>query len=571
MMRPPSIVPALPLLAALASGQEAPRGTRPDTGEAPRIRFEDVAAKGGLVFVHENSPTPRKHLIETMPGGLAVFDYDGDGRLDVFFTNGATVPGLVKDPPKYWNRLFRNEGGMKFVDVTEAAGLEGEGYSAAAVVGDYDNDGDPDLYVGGVHRQLLYRNEGGRFEDVTARSGLASDQWVVGGAWFDYDNDGWLDLLAANYTVWHEGLDRYCGDQARNVRVYCHPKYFEPVPVSLYRNRGDGTFEDASARSGIAAHKGRGMGVGVADYDGDGFPDLYVTNDKMPSFLYRNRGDGTFEETALLAGVSLPEHGQDISAMAVEFRDYDNDGLPDIHVTALAGESFPLYRNQGKGLFQDATYRARLGPLVAARSGWSSALVDLDNDGWKDLFTANAHVNDAIHLFESHGYRLTNSAFRNRGDGTFEDVSAASGLDAGERRAHRGAGFGDLDGDGRRDVVVSALGAPAELWWNRTERAGHWLALRLVGAKSNRDGMGAVVRISASSDPRWREQWNQMTAAYGYGSSTLAPVHFGTGAAKTIDRVEIRWPSGIVQVLEKVAVDRVVTVREPAPAGDPLH
>jgi hypothetical protein len=550
------------VLAAAAFGQGA---TSPEGAPAvrPRILFEDVARELGIDFAHQNSPTPRKHLIETMPGGLAIFDADGDGRPDVFFTNGATIPGLEKDAPRYWNRLFRNEGGMRFTDATEAAGLRGAGYSVAAAVADYDNDGDPDLYVGGVHRQHLYRNAGGRFEDVTASSGLASDQWVVGGGFFDYDRDGWLDLLAVNYTVWHEGIDRYCGDEVRGIRVYCHPKYFEPVALSLFRNRGDGTFEDASRRSGLAAHRGRGMGIAFADYDGDGHEDFYVTNDKLASFLFRNRGDGTFEETALFAGVSLPEHGQEISAMAVAFADYDNDGRPDLNVTALAGESFPLYRNLGTGAFQDQTYRALLSPLVAARSGWSNAFVDLDNDGWKDLFTANSHVNDAIDRFESHSYRLTNSVFRNRGDGSFADASAESGLDGGERRAHRGAGFADLDGDGRLDVVVSSLGAPAELWWNRSEGAGHWLALRLVGTKSNRDGIGAVVRIAVSVDPRWREQWAAMTTAIGYASSTHAPVHFGTGSARTIDRVEVRWPSGAVQVLENVAVDQVLTVKEP--------
>jgi hypothetical protein len=452
---------------------------------------------------------------------------------------------------------------MRFADATKASGLRAEGYSMAVAVADYDADGDPDLYVGGVHRQHLFRNEGeGRFADVAASAGVASREWVVGGGFFDYDEDGRLDLLAVNYTRWHEGLDRFCGDEARGIRVYCHPKYFEPVAVSLYRNKGDGTFEDVSARAGLSAHRGRGMGLAFADYDGDGFTDFYVTNDKLPSFLFRNRGNGTFEETALLAGVSLPEHGQEISAMAVDFRDADNDGLADVHVTALAGESFPLYRNLGRGTFQDATYRSGLGPMVASRSGWSNAIVDLDNDGWKDLFTANSHVNDAIDRFESNSYRLTNSLFRNRGDGTFEDVSRTAGLDAGERRAHRGAGYADLDGDGRLDVVVSALGAPAELWHNRTERAGHWLALRLVGTKSNRDGIGALVRIASSGDPRWREQWNHMTTAVGYASSTHAPVHFGTGRARTIDRVEIRWPSGTVQALENVAADQVLTVTE---------
>ena len=361
-------------------------------------------------------------LIETMPGGLAVFDYDGDSRPDVFFTNGAEVPSLVKSGARHSNRLYRNLGDLRFSDVTEAAGLRGEGYAMAAAVGDYDNDGDPDLYIGGVHRQQLLRNSGGHFEDVTAGAGLASDAWVVGAGFFDYDNDGLLDLVTVNYTVWTAELDRFCGDQARGIRVYCHPKYFEPVPLSLYRNRGDGRFEDVSVASGIAHHRGRGMGVAFADYDRDGFVDFYVTNDKLPGFLFRNRGDGTFEETALASGTALPEHGQDISGMGVDFRDYDNDAWPDVHVTALAGESFPLYRNLGQGLFQDVTYRSRLAAAVASRSGWANALVDLDNDGWKDLFTANSHVNDAIDRFESRGYREANSVFRNLGDGTFEDL-----------------------------------------------------------------------------------------------------------------------------------------------------
>jgi hypothetical protein len=526
------------------------------------ILLEDVARGAGIDFVHENAPTARKHLIETMPGGIAVFDFDGDGRLDIFFTNGASVPSLEKDGTKYSNRLFRNTGGMKFTDVTEAAGLRGAGYAMAAAVADYDNDGDPDLFVGGVHRQVLYRNTGGRFEDVTARAAVGSAQWVVGAGWLDYDNDGWLDLMSVNYTTWTPAFDRFCGDSARGIRVYCHPRWFPAVPLSLHRNRGDGTFEDVTVRSGIARSKGRGMGIAFADYDQDGRLDVYVANDKLPSFLFHNRPGGVFEETGLLAGVALPEHGQEISAMGADFRDYDNDGRPDIHVTALAGESYPLYRNLGQGLFEDVTHRSRLAPLVAARSGWSNAFVDLDNDGWKDLFTANSHVNDAIERFQQSLYRLSNSVFRNMADGTFSDASAASGLSSGPPRAHRGAAFGDFDGDGRLDVVVSSLQGPAELWANRSANTGHWLGVRLIGSKSNRDGIGALVTIAARSDPRWTRQWNHMTTAVGYASSTCAPVHFGTGAARTLDTVEVRWPSGAVQVLRDVAVDQVLTVRE---------
>jgi hypothetical protein len=548
---------------AWTSPRASLQASPPDPAANRSIRLKDVAREAGVDFVLENSATPRKHLIETMPGGVAVFDYDGDGRLDIFFTNGAALPSLEKDSPRYFNRLFRNTGNLRFTDATDAAGLRGIGYSMAAAVADYDNDGDPDLFVGGVHRQVLYRNTAGRFEDVTEKAGVASAQWVVGGGWFDYDNDGWLDLLAVNYTIWSPDYDRFCGDSARNIRVYCHPKWFTPVPTSLYRNRGDGRFEDVSVRSGIAQHKGRGMAVAFADYDEDGYQDAYITNDKLPSFLLHNRKNGTFQETALVAGVSLPEHGQDISAMGADFRDYDNDGRPDIHVTALAGESFPLYRNLGKGLFQDVTYPTLLSPLVAARSGWSNGFLDFDNDGWKDLFTANSHVNDAIDRFESTAYRLTNSLFQGLGDGTFRDASAEAGLASGPARAHRGAAFGDFDDDGRVDVVVTSLQEPAELWRNETADSGHWLRVRLVGTTSNRDGIGAVVTIAATADPRWRQQVNHMTTAVGYASSTSGPVHVGTGAAKTIDRVEIRWPSGIVQVLENIATDRVLTVTEP--------
>ena len=535
---------------------------------AATILFQDVAPEAGIDFVHENAATPRKHLIETMPGGVAAFDFDGDGRLDIFFTNGAAIPSLAKDAPKYANRLYRNMGGMRYTDVTDAAGLRGAGYSMAAAVADYDNDGDPDLFVGGVHRQILYRNDNGRFEDVTARAGVGSAEWVVGAAWFDYDNDGRLDLLSVNYTTWTPAFDRFCGDSARGIRVYCHPRWFAPVPLSLHRNRGDGTFEDVSARSGIGRFKGRGMGIALADYDQDGLTDVYVANDKLPSFLFHNRSGGVFEETGLLAGVSLPEHGQEISAMGADFRDYDNDGRPDLNVTALAGEGYPLFRNLGKGLFEDVTLRARLSPLVASRSGWSNAFVDFDNDGWKDLFTANSHVNDAIERFEQTAYALPNSVFRNLGDGTFGDVSGPAGLSSGPPRAHRGAAFADFDADGRVDVVVTSLQAPAELWANRSADGGHWLAVRLIGSRSNRDGIGAVVTISARSDPRWSRQWNHMTTAVGYASSTLAPVHFGTGAARVLDTVEVRWPSGTVQVLRDVEADQVITVREtPSIAG----
>jgi hypothetical protein len=308
----------------------------------PPIRFRELASQAGVSFVLENSPTDRKHLIETIPGGIAVLDYDGDGRPDIFFTNGAEIPSLEKSAPKYWNRLYRNEGDWKFRDVTEAAGVAGSGYSMGAATADYDNDGRPDLFVAGVNRNILYHNlGGGRFEDVTAKAGIASGEWAVAAGWFDYDRDGRLDLCIVRYAKWSPAFDRFCGDSARGLRIYCHPKYFEGLGSVLYRNLGGGLFEDVSTRAGLAQFRGRGMSVAFADYDGDGFPDVFVSNDNMPNYLFHNKGNGTFEEVALVSGAALRDHGKPVSSMGAEFKDYDNDGRPDIFVTALAGETFP--------------------------------------------------------------------------------------------------------------------------------------------------------------------------------------------------------------------------------------
>ena len=519
------------------------------------IRFREIASQAGLNFVLQNNPTPRKHMIETMPGGVAAFDYNGDGLTDIFFTNGASIPSLEKDSPKFFNRLYRNDGGMKFTDVTRETGVAGTGYSMGAAAADYDNDGYTDLFVAGVYRNTLYRNLGnGRFEDVTKAAGIKSDKWSVAAGWFDYDNDGWLDLFVVNYAHWTPDFDRFCGDRDRNLRVYCHPKYFEGLSNTLYRNRRDGTFEDVTVKAGIGAHIGRGMSVAFADYDNDGLMDVFVSNDNLPNFLFHNRGDGTFEEVGLQAGVALTNNGLPVASMGADFRDYDNDGLPDLNVTALAGETFPLFKNLGKGLFQDATHQSRLGVLTATRSGWSNGFFDFNNNGWKDLFTANSDVNDLIDLFQSTHYKQPNSLFVNLGNGTFEDVSAEAGFTL--SRAHRGSAFADLNNDGKIDVVVSALGEPAELWQNVSPDVNHWLILKLIGTRSNRDGIGAKIQLG--------NQFNHMTTAVGYASSSSAGVHFGCGQLDKIERIEIRWPSGVVQVLRTVRTNQVLEVHEPS-------
>ncbi len=504
-----------------------------------------------LPFVLENAASPDKYLVETMAGGVAAFDYNNDGRPDIFFANGAELPSLKKTQAKYSNRLFRNEGNGRFADVTAEAGLAGSGYSIGVAAADYDNDGNVDLFVTGVKENHLYRNLGnGKFQDITAKSGIKSGIWSVAAGWLDFDNDGKLDLFVVNYVSWSPDNNPVCQDPGRKIRVYCHPRQFAGLANTLYRNRGDGTFEDVSEQSGIAKHRGKGMSLAFADYDSDGFLDVFVTNDTLPNFLFHNLGDGTFEEVGFAAGVAMTDDGKPVSAMGADFRDYDNDGLPDIAFTALTGETFPLFRNTSKGQFRDATYSSRMGLLSARMAGWSIAIADFNNDGWKDVFTANAHVTDNIESFSGDRYKLRSTVFLNNGNGTF-----IAGPDFDKPHAHRGSAIADFNGDGELDIVISALSGPGELWLNTISAKNHWLDIRLVGTHGNRDGIGAVIRIG--------NQVNHQTSAFGYASSSLGPVHFGLGAATVAPLVEVKWPGGTVQSLKDVTADRTVTITEP--------
>ena len=543
----------------LANGFRPPLQSS-STDSEPRsttvVKLRDVARESGLTFVLENHPTPQKHPIEAMLGGVAAFDYNRDGWTDIYFTNGATVPSLQKESPRYFNRLFRNDGGMKFTDVTQEAQVQGRGYSMGVAAGDYDNDGWVDLFVAGVFRNTLYRNLGnGRFHEVTSEARIKSDRWSVAAGWFDYDRDGWLDLLVVNYLDWSPEMDIYCGDSIRRIRTICHPSRFAGLSNNLYRNRGDGTFEDVSQQSGIAAHLGKGMSVAFADFDVDGFTDVFITNDTLPDFLFRNRGDGSFEQVGLLAGVAVGAHGRPVASMGVDFRDYNNDGLPDLAVTALIRETFPIFRNEGKGLFREDSFPSRLGSQTAKKSGWSNGFFDFNNDGWKDLFTANSHVNDLVELFEASPYKQANSIFVNRGDGSFLDVSAEAGPQFQAAKAHRGSAFADFNNDGRMDVVVSVIGERPELWENVTPGTNRWLILKLTGSRGNRDGLGTAVRIG--------HQHNVMTTSVGYASSSYYGVHFGLGATEWVDRIEIIWPkSRTVQILPRVQANQILEIQE---------
>ena len=503
----------------------------------------------------EHHPTARKYLVETMAGGIAAFDYDGDGLIDLFFTNGAALPSLVKQAGDE-NRLFHNDGNFQFRDVTRESGLAGEGYSIGAAAGDYDNDGRPDLFVAGVNGNHLYHNDGnGHFTDVTRTAGVSSLGWSVAAVWLDYDCDGLLDLFVVNYVDWSAENNPLCTETEKQIPVYCHPQKFRGLSNQLFHNLGHGRFEDVSNRSGIARYVGKGMSAAVADYDGDGYPDVFVTNDSQPNFLFHNLRNGTFEEVGMQAGVALSNSGRAVSAMGADFRDYNNDGRADLVFTALAGETFPLFRNIGNGVFEDATYASHVAPLTIRRSGWGISFADLDNDGWKDLISANSHVMDNIDSFSGDRYELPNSVFRNAGNGTFEDVSATAGADFQVARPHRGLIVADLDNDGRLDAVVSVLGQEPEVWRNITANGNHWIAVQLLGRTSNHDGIGARIRVE--------NQFNVQTNAMGYASSVLTPVRFGLGSMKEVPEVQIVWPSGKIQTLRHVSSDRVVKVVEP--------
>ena len=511
----------------------------------------------GINFVLRNSPTPRKYLIETMPGGVALLDYNNDGLLDVFLVNAGRVPDPMRSPvnfdrhnPAYWNRLYRQNKDGTFTDVTAQAGLQSAGdanYGMGVAVGDYDNDGFPDIYVTNFGKNTLYHNNGNAtFTDVTAKAGVAAGGWSASAGFFDYDNDGNLDLFVTRYLDWTSEKSKTCGRVADPM--YCPPGEFPPTTNVLYHNRGDGTFEDVSASSGIFAKKGHGLGVAFADYDGDGFTDIFVANDATEQFLFHNNGNGTFTEVALDSGAALTSSGKMPSGMGVAFQDYDNDGLPDLLVTQLPHEPYVVLHNDGKGSFSAQELETGFGAISGRSSGWGVGLEDFDNDGWKDAFVAQGHVFDNVEIYDSSlRYRDVPLLALNRG-GHFEKGDVGSD----QPTAGRGAAFGDLNNDGWIDVVTTSLGERPQFYLNRGGKL-HWLTITLRGKRSNRDGFGARVRVNG--------QTRFATTAGSYLSSNDKRLHFGLGNAERAD-VEIKWPSGIHQVLRDVKADQFITIEE---------
>ncbi len=549
------------------STDELPKTPPPPGPKGPStVTFTDITAATKIAFKHAGSPTSMKYLLETMGGGVAIFDYDNDGRMDLFFTNGA----LLKDPmpkgampdksdPKFWNRLYHQKADGTFEDVTERAGLKGEGFSMGVAAADYDNDGFVDLYVTGYGQNHLYHNNGdGTFTDVTRKLGVAGGGWSTSAGWIDYDHDGRLDLFVARYLDWDfEKGAALCGD-SRGTRAYCHPENFKGATNILYHQKGDGTFEDVSVKAGIADPDGKALGVAFADFDNDGFMDIFVANDSVRQSLYRNKGNGTFEDIAVTAGAGYDEDGKTYAGMGVDAADYDNDGFADVFITTLSYQTYPLYHNNGDMSFSYATKQTAVGQITLAYSGWGTHFIDADNDGWRDIFVAQSHVLDTIELSSGYlKYKQPLLLMRNTGKG-FTNVSATAGSAFNLPIVSRGAAIGDLNNDGQIDIVIGVLNdSPVVLRNNGTKN--HWLGIRLAGSTSNRDGLGTRVIVSDSSG---RRQIFDESTAGSYLSASDPRIIAGLGDANAVHTVEVHWPSGRRQTINNPDVDRYLIINE---------
>jgi tetratricopeptide (TPR) repeat protein len=532
--------------------------------------YVEAARASGLNFRLRNSSTSRKYLIETMGGGVAIFDYNNDGWPDVFFVNGAALKdpqpdgeNLNKSAPEFWNRLFRNNHDGTFTDVTEKAGLQGSGYGMGVATGDYDNDGFTDLLVTTYGGAILYHNNGdGTFTDVTSKSHIKTSGWTTGAGFFDYNNDGCLDLVVCRYMEWDFTAGNiFCGVDKPGGRSYCHPDEFKPASNYLFRNNCDGTFSDVSAASGIAAVKGKSLGLAFGDYNNDGRLDLYIANDSAPQMLFRNNGDGTFTEVALSAGVAYTEDGKPFSGMGTIFADLDNDGLPDILTTSLPYEYYAFFRNAGKGQFNYSSVATSLAIFTRPYSGWGIQAFDFDNDTIKEVFVANGHVMDNIEVTQPHLRTLQPPLLLKYVENKFLDISQTAGKVFSGQWAARGAAIGDLDNDGDIDIVVTDYNGPAHFLRNEGGNRNHWIGLDLRGAKSNRDAIGSRIRLTSGAG---KVQFATVSTAGSYLSASDRRVYFGLGQEDAIRDIQIKWPSGIEQMVTAPKSGQILKIVETA-------
>ena len=536
-----------------------------DADDSP-IHFRDVSAQSGIDFVHTHGGSGRKYIVEYVSSGLATFDYDNDGLVDIYFLNGRPLAGTKADG-QCKNRLYRNLGGMKFKDVTDQAGVGGgAGHGLGVCAGDYDNDGYQDLYVSNYGENILYHNNGdGTFTDVTRKAGVARGHRVGAGACFlDYDNDGQLDLFAANYVQFSE--EKPVVITVRGDRVYPGPKDYLPETHNLFHNNGDGTFTDASKKTGIAAHPSTGMGMISADYDNDGYPDIFLANDVARNSLFHNNRNGTFSDVALRSGVALDMNGLARGNMAVDCADYNNCGLLSFYVTAFQQEGGALFQNVGHGSFDNATLFAGAGSGTLPYVTWGCGFVDFDNDGHRDLFIVCGHIDDNVeHHDDTTTYRCHNVVLRNLGNGRFANVTDQSGDVAKLKMSGRGVAFDDLDNDGRIDVVILNSNDKPTILRNETVNGNHWIQIRLRGVKTNRDGVGARVYVVAGE----LQQMDEVHSGRGYQSHWGTRLHFGLAKNKRVERIEVHWPrSGLVDILEDVPADQLLTIVE---GSSPSH
>ena len=545
---------AKPLLGATTC--EAPHGTIP-------VCFTDIRQAAGITFKQDATATKEKYYLETMGTGVGWIDYDQDGLMDLYFVqSGAT--DIYTPPQPLRSALYHNNGDGTFTDVTEKAGVGGSGhYGQGVTVGDYDNDGYPDLYVTGYGNAILYHNNGdGTFTDVTAKAGLADEgQWSTSAGWIDYDRDGWLDMVVCNYIKWSSKNNLWCGDHRPGYRAYCSPDNYRGQRIKLYHNNHDGTFTDVSEKSGIGIPEAKGMGVVTADFNNDGWTDIAIANDTWPNFLFLNQHDGTFKDVSFISGVAASAEGRYEAGMGIDAADVDGDGWMDIYITHLDLELNRLYHNNHDGTFNDVTYAAGIATNTNFLSGVSMKFVDYDNDGWTDILQANGAMLDNIHLYHSEErYPEPKLMFRNLGQGKFEPVSKYLGQDFMRPVVGRGLAAADFDNDGDIDFVMNNRGDYPELMRNDGGNANHWLTVKLIGTKSNRDGLGSVLKLTSEGFT----QVKQAKGGMGYMSASDSRIHFGLGQRKTVESLEITWLSGHVDTLSKVPINQFITVKEGA-------